>query len=243
MGKRLIIKGADFSVNSLIVAPTISITTDGVVTLTAAGATSIHYTTDGSTPTSSSTAYSQAFTVASGTTVKAIAIYASGTSDVSSATYNYNPAVIEAEEQIEHAELMIDYSGNAIQKRIGKAATGANTRATVLMPVAYETKEAPLAYNALDGSYTCICMPDGINKVSIKMTNSDYYFGLALFDVSNDYDSGWIQGGQDAETSYEPDTKFSGDCWLMCTLKKGSAGTGQFTNETIESLGLEISVE
>lgn len=96
MGKSLIIKGADFSVVAVeqttppipTNAPTIIISTSGMVTITASGATAIYYTTDGSIPTKNSTRYTTTFNVSNGTTVKAIAESASGsTSGVSSKTY------------------------------------------------------------------------------------------------------------------------------------------------------------
>lgn len=96
MGKSLIIKGADFSAVAVeqitpptpTNAPTIIISTSGMVTISASGATAIYYTTDGSIPTKNSTRYTTAFNVSNGTTVKAIAEFSSGsTSDVASKTY------------------------------------------------------------------------------------------------------------------------------------------------------------
>ena len=96
MGKSLIIKGADFSAVAVgqitpptpTNAPTIIISTSGMVTISASGATAIYYTTDGSIPTKNSNRYTTTFNVSNGTTVKAIAESASGsTSGVSSKTY------------------------------------------------------------------------------------------------------------------------------------------------------------
>lgn len=97
MGKSLIIKGADFSAVAVgqqitpptpTIAPTIIISTSGMVTISASGATVIYYTTDGSIPTKNSNRYTTTFNVSNRTTVKAIAEYASGsTSGVSSETY------------------------------------------------------------------------------------------------------------------------------------------------------------
>lgn len=92
MGKILVIKNADFS--QVAVAhvtpsggPIISITNEGVVTISDQAAIAIYYTTNGTTPTVNSTQYNTAFSVITGTTVKAISEYADGSiSDVRSKT-------------------------------------------------------------------------------------------------------------------------------------------------------------
>lgn len=88
MGKVLLIPNADFSQNSIgsaIIAPTISVSPSGRVTITSDF--SVYYTTNGSTPNAASTLYSGAFVVSDGTTVKAVA-YSSGVySAVVSETY------------------------------------------------------------------------------------------------------------------------------------------------------------
>lgn len=86
MGKFIVIKNADFSnVSVEVVTPTtldISITSAGSVTISDDVATAIYYTIDGSTPTTSSTQYTGAFNVVRGTTVKAISLYATGSTSV-----------------------------------------------------------------------------------------------------------------------------------------------------------------
>lgn len=86
MGKFIVIKNADFSnVSVAVVTPTtldISITPAGSVTISDDAATAIYYTIDGSTPTTSSTQYTGAFNVLIGTTVKAISLYATGSTSV-----------------------------------------------------------------------------------------------------------------------------------------------------------------
>jgi hypothetical protein len=66
----------------------------GTVRLTAATGADIYYTTDGSTPTQSSTQYSSAIQVTAQTTIKAIAIDAYGSSEVSTNTYTVAAAKI-----------------------------------------------------------------------------------------------------------------------------------------------------
>ena len=89
--------------------PTVTISPDSrnttassvTVTLTATPAdATIYYTTDGSTPTSSSTVYNGPFSVelneiGDQATVKAIAVYQSGTSEVASATYTRVEKVVD----------------------------------------------------------------------------------------------------------------------------------------------------
>lgn len=88
MGRVLLIPNADFSANSIgtaIIAPTISVSPSGRVTITSDY--SVYYTTNGSTPNTASTLYSGAFVVSDGTTVKAVA-YSDGVySAVVSETY------------------------------------------------------------------------------------------------------------------------------------------------------------
>lgn len=238
MGKDIIIKGADFRDNAIAPVPVISITRLGVVSISAYGALSIHYTTDGTTPTVSSQEYSTSFTVADGTTVKAIAVYASSTSRVSSATYSM--AISNTRWQIENAELLIGYWVSVSVRQIGKEKT--NVRATVTIPIGYKVIDAPLTKNDATG-HTSIGILDGVRRITLKMANSSYYYGLALYDSSTYYDSGYIQGGSDSAVSYEPDSLFSGNCWLACTMKIGAEGTQAFTDETLESVGWECIVE
>jgi hypothetical protein len=95
MSKVIVIKGADFSANSIATTqigvdnPTISISLEGVVTITPASETFLtYYTTDGTIPTSSSTLYSSPFSVTDNTIVKAVSYSGSISSVVTSVTYN-----------------------------------------------------------------------------------------------------------------------------------------------------------
>jgi len=67
-------------------APTIGISKNGVVTITGPNGSTIYYTTDGSTPTTASTQYTASFTTTNGTIIKAISVYGSVTSSVTSVT-------------------------------------------------------------------------------------------------------------------------------------------------------------
>ena len=102
MKNLLIIKDADFSAYAVETihfnpsdTPVFHIAVDGVVTISAYGATNIYYTTNGDEPTTSSTLYTVPFTVSAGTTVKAISKNSLGAiSDVSSVVFNAGGASI-----------------------------------------------------------------------------------------------------------------------------------------------------
>lgn len=51
------------------------------------------------------------------------------------------------------------------------------------------------------------------------------------------YDSGWKLGGTDIEYSLSELDYTTYEYGIASTLKKGSAGTASFTNETTQSLG------
>lgn len=113
MGKFIVIKDADFSnVSVEVVTPTtttlnISITSAGSVTISDDEATAIYYTIDGSTPTTSSTQYTGAFNVLSRTTVKAISLYATGsTSFVVSKDY-IGSAIIYTRPEMDELETLV----------------------------------------------------------------------------------------------------------------------------------------
>jgi hypothetical protein len=90
MGRKLVIKGADFSsvaVDLVKGTPVINVTR-GNVTIEAVGSRYIYYTTNGSTPTQQSAVYTGHFTVEDNTVIKTIAEYEDGTiSEVVTYTY------------------------------------------------------------------------------------------------------------------------------------------------------------
>lgn len=92
MGKVLIVKGVDYSANSIevldfvVAKPSITSTIDGVVTIVSDY--DVYYTTDGTEPSKSSNKYVGSFNVGYGTTIKAIAYDGSNSSVVASYTYN-----------------------------------------------------------------------------------------------------------------------------------------------------------
>ena len=75
-----------YSYDGTLQAPTIGISKNGVVTITGPNGSTIYYTTDESTPTTASTQYTASFTTTNGTIIKAISVYGSVTSSVTSVT-------------------------------------------------------------------------------------------------------------------------------------------------------------
>lgn len=93
MGKSLIIKSADFSINAIsegLPAPVITFSQSGgstFATITKSSDGTIHYTTNGQTPTAESPIYSTPFAVEEGTTIKAIEIVDGEESSIAERTY------------------------------------------------------------------------------------------------------------------------------------------------------------
>lgn len=94
-------------------------------------------------------------------------------------------------------------------------------------------------------AYGLIKIPEGATAVKLKMTNPDYYYGLVIVqrekadnsEGGRTYDSGWKLGGTDIEYSLSELDYTTYEYGIASTLKKGSAGTAPFTNETTQSLG------
>lgn len=114
MGKFIVIKNADFSnVSVEVVTPTtldISITSAGSVTISDDAATAIYYTIDGSTPTTSSTQYTGAFNVSSGTTVKAISLYATGSTSVVVSKEYIGSTIIYTRSEMDELETLVTHA-------------------------------------------------------------------------------------------------------------------------------------
>lgn len=127
MGKVLLIPNADFSANSIgsaIIAPTISVSPSGRVTITSDF--SVYYTTNGSTPNTASSLYSGAFIVTDGTTIKAVA-YSNGVySSVVSETYTAEEGKYQP---FENATWFNGYWSE------GAKTTNANAATTEFMPI------------------------------------------------------------------------------------------------------------
>lgn len=111
MGKFIVIKNADFSnVSVEVVTPTtlyIFITSAGSVTISDDEATAIYYTIDGSTPTTSSTQYTGAFNVSGGTTVKAISLYATGSTSVVVSKEYIKSTIIYTRSEMDELETLV----------------------------------------------------------------------------------------------------------------------------------------
>lgn len=267
MGKILVIKGADFSevaVGTVVIpvvptgSPVITISSTGSVTIECEGATNIYYTTNGSIPTTSSTRYTSVFTVSNGTTVKAIAEFSSGTtSSVVSKTYSSSEA--DAEKVASEIATAIFRPGRSMTcSHSGLFPTIKSDRGTVLIPkssalfntpwtqtsgVSPEFSDVLIATDVVE-DYCLIALPKGAKKVTLKMTNTDYYYGLCVYGSNSKfiYDSGWRLG------SSSPLKKDLTECeneqlWIASTFKNSSSATDTVSNITLQELGWSAIVE
>lgn len=167
--------------------------------------------------------------------------------DFSSVAVSTIPSIIEGEvsNQIASAVLKNGYSTRfrEVDERNQYIISSNPTRATILVPTDACIKPSPIIYNDLNGQFDNMFIPKGAKKITLNMTNPDYYYGLVLYNniYVQGYDSGWTQGGTSIilQNNDIPNT----DLWLACTLKNGSAGTTAFTDETIASLGWSCEIE
>lgn len=118
-----------------------------------------------------------------------------------------------------------------------------NTRANVL--VTRESVDNPNTWRTGSVSqadtYSLIPIPYGANKVTVKCTNTSYYYGLVLRDLQGWilYDSDWTNGGQASVDI----ASYPGAVYVTSTLKIGSAGSSSFNSETLQSVGWSIHWE
>lgn len=170
MGKSLIIKGADFSANAIDREdPSISVSSLGIVTVSAPGAIHVYYTVNGEIPTESSTEYTQPFQTVSGVTIKVIAKYSDNTmSDVVSV--NSGDLIIEWNKT---SDGYIDGNGNIATD---------NSYQSMLVPmvngIAYEVHQQMPAnkvrvFSVSGTTYTAINFVDG-SVVTINCNNDNY---------------------------------------------------------------------
>lgn len=116
-----------------------------------------------------------------------------------------------------------------------------NTRSNVL--VTRESVDNPNTWNSASIStsenYSMIPIPYGASRVTIKCTNTSYYYGLTLRNSQGGMvsDSGWKNGNQ---TSMDIPSEA---VYITSTLKIGSAGTASFNSETLQSVGWSIHWE
>lgn len=91
--------------------------------------------------------------------------------------------------------------------------------------------------------YSYIPIYDGIKEVSVKITNTNYRIGLNLFSDKNIriYDSGWQPAGQVQRVNIENYLSTTQDRLYLCIVFSSVTST-RFTNETLESLGFEITI-
>lgn len=151
---------------------------------------------------------------------------------------NFSENAINELEIVDNAEYAL-VNGVAIQTN--NQLNNNNQRANVL--VTRISIDNPNTWSSSSNSpaastYSMIPIPYGANTVTIKCTNTAYYYGLCVRNSSGIalYDSGWKNGGETSVTLSE----YSGDIYISSTLKIGAAGTTNFSNETLASVGWSI---
>ena len=97
----------------------------------------------------------------------------------------------------------------------------------------------PLNFNT---DYSFIPILDNITKISLKMTNDNYNFGVSLRTSKKlVYDTNWLSAGEKIIdiTDYLSTTQ---EQLYLCIAFKSKTNKS-FTNETLESLGFNIVIE
>lgn len=94
-----------------------------------------------------------------------------------------------------------------------------------------------------DTDYSYIPIYDNIKEVSVKITDANYRIGLCLFSDkgSRVYDSKWQSAGQVVSVNVEDYLSKTQDKLYICVVF-ASLNNTKFTNETLNSLGFEITI-
>lgn len=98
----------------------------------------------------------------------------------------------------------------------------------------------PLNFNT---DYSYIPIYEGIKEVSVKITNVNYKIGLCLFSDKGIkvYDSLWQPAGQVLSVNVNDYLSKTQDKLYLCVVFASLTNT-KFTNETLNSLGFEITI-
>lgn len=98
----------------------------------------------------------------------------------------------------------------------------------------------PLSFNT---DYSYIPILGDITKISVKITNSGYNVGLNLVTSSGKvYDSNWQPAGNEVSVNVKDYLSTTQEQLYVCVVFKSITNT-KFTNETLDSLGFEITIE
>lgn len=144
--------------------------------------------------------------------------------------------LVSTTELVKKAFLLSNY-GNAEGQNIGIFPHDSRG----LLVIKKTDTDIPLNF---DTDYSYIPIYGDIKEVSVKITNANYNIGLCLFSDKNRrvYDSGWQSAGQVLRVNVKDYLSETQGKLYICVIFSSSTGQ-EFTNETLESLGFEITLE
>lgn len=124
------------------------------------------------------------------------------------------------------------------QGTIGVGITPANNGRALLVIKKTDTN-VPLSF---DTDYSYIPILGNITEVSVAITDSRFNVGLNLVTPSKKvYDSGWQPAGNEVSVNVKDYLSNTKDQLYVCIIFKSITNT-QFTNETLDSLGFDITI-
>ena len=186
------------------------------------------------------------YTVDANDNTKATLVIGSVTGNVTIAV-NAEPVIL-----FEKAKMyIVNVSPEVFAFRTSK--TYANDVNRACLTVLREGLANPCAwYNANSGQntdaeamalYSAIPIPSGTTKISIKC-NASYYYYSGVFTAEGrrqNNNPGWVLGS--TKTEYDLVNTYPNATHFSVTFKIGSAGNTAFTDETYESMGIELTFE
>lgn len=124
------------------------------------------------------------------------------------------------------------------QGTIGVGITPTNNGRALLVIKKTDTN-VPLSF---DTDYSYIPILGNITEVSVAITDSRFNVGLNLVTSSKKiYDSGWQPAGNEVSVNVKDYLSQTKDQLYVCVIFKSITNT-QFTNETLDSLGFDITI-
>lgn len=242
MGKTLIIRDVDFSSVAIEDAGIlkIKITNMGSVTIVDGSAKAIYYTIDGSTPTISSPQYSGEFIVEDGAEVKAISLYADGSTSVvvsggkynKTSYYQFTPYNFNTTDGINYnwkggRGLMCILKKDTVNKFPTGDSRDALNESFNLLDVHPSAKGVKITCKTVD-KYPSLY--HGVNLESTTKEENTNVLGWTLFTNS-----------LDGVTYTFPDNWYkSGYRWLKCVFKNGNDTNFDYTEVNSDNFKIEF---
>ena len=172
---------------------------------------------------------------------------------IKGADFSINGFSEKLKNQLNHIEVIVGTTGNCAKDTLEIYKTP--DRATIMVSKEYSLKDTPWTKTkgtnewgkpideALIATHDMICLPNSVKKVTLNMTNTDYYYGLCVWGNKSGFlfDSGYKNNVpiQKDLSSYEDDF-----FWIVSTIKKGNSGSENIDKTlTKEKLGWNISIE